>query len=170
MDRWGAALYGEPCRECGFTWTLPEDAAVAIIAELPRAYAQLLSGASGTEQLPELGWSVCAYVCHVADNFRIWAERLAGALAGSAAIGAYDQDLLATARGYEQIPLAAAQWSLDRSVAEWLDVVVRSDAASTRLVHPERGEMTLLDVALANAHDAVHHQWDIERTLRTTSG
>ena len=34
------------------------------------------------------------------------------------------------------------------------------------LIHPERGEMELLDVVVANTHDAHHHLWDIERTLR----
>ena len=31
------------------------------------------------------------------------------------------------------------------------------------LIHPERGEMALLDVVRANTHDAQHHLWDIER-------
>jgi len=33
------------------------------------------------------------------------------------------------------------------------------------LVHPERGEQTVLDVVGSNAHDAYHHRWDIERSL-----
>lgn len=27
MEAWGAALYGNPCRECGFDWSIsPQDA------------------------------------------------------------------------------------------------------------------------------------------------
>ena len=34
------------------------------------------------------------------------------------------------------------------------------------LIHPDRGELSLPDVVLANAHDGFHHQWDIDRSLR----
>jgi hypothetical protein len=168
MDAWGAPLYGEPCRECGFSFTLDLDAAVSLIADLPDSYAALLSGASGAERFPGLGWSAGAYVCHVADNLRIWAERLAGTEGGSVPIGAYDENLLAEARGYEHIPLAASLWSLRRSVAEWLEVVARYRTSPVILVHPERGELTLHDFALANAHDSFHHRWDIGRSLGVT--
>jgi hypothetical protein len=33
------------------------------------------------------------------------------------------------------------------------------------LVHPERGPQLLVDVVRSNAHDAFHHQWDIQRAL-----
>ena len=34
------------------------------------------------------------------------------------------------------------------------------------LVHPERGEQTLIDVVRSNAHDAYHHGWDIKWSLQ----
>jgi HEAT repeat protein len=33
------------------------------------------------------------------------------------------------------------------------------------LVHPERGLQSLVEVVRSNAHDAFHHQWDIQRAL-----
>jgi hypothetical protein len=141
--------------------------AVTVISSLPSGYARLLIGATGNEQHPELDWSVSAYVSHVGDNLRIWAERLAGIAAGaSPVVGGYDENELARARGYTGIPLQAAQWSLSRSVAGWQQAVGLSRRTGIVLIHPERGELTLPDVVLANAHDGFHHQWDIDRSLR----
>lgn len=166
MNRWGPSVYGEPCRECGFAWSTPYGEAVRLVAGLPAAYRSALAGATGTERMPGLDWSVGAYVCHVGDNLRIWAERLMGVASGaSPEVGGYDQAALAAARHYEQIPLGAARWSLERSVDDWLDAVGRWPREGTALIHPERGALTLVDVAAANAHDALHHEWDIRRIL-----
>jgi hypothetical protein len=43
--------------------------------------------------------------------------------------------------------------------------VGQSRRQGTVVVHPERGPLTLGDVVGANAHDAFHHGWDIERIL-----
>lgn len=167
MSEWGASVYGNPCHQCGFSWTAGVGSAVTVISSLPSGYARLLIGATGNEQHPELDWSVSAYVSHVGDNLRIWAERLAGIAAGaSPVVGGYDENELARARGYTGIPLQAAQWSLSRSVAGWQQAVGLSRRTGIVLIHPERGELTLPDVVLANAHDGFHHQWDIDRSLR----
>ena len=56
------------------------------------------------QRLPDLAWPAVAYVCHVSDNLRIWAERLAGLAAGDThPVPPYDQDLLARARSYDEI-------------------------------------------------------------------
>ena len=167
MAAWGPSLYGDPCRQCGFAWSIGFDDGVAIVAGLPDAYGGLVSGASGNERHPDLGWSVAEYVCHVADNLRIWAERLVGAVEGDPPeVGGYDENELADARHYESIPLRAATWSLARAAADWVDVVVHPGRTGTVIVHPDRGRLTLADVVRSNAHDAFHHQWDIQRTLQ----
>jgi hypothetical protein len=166
MADWGPSLYGDPCRECGFVWGVSSQDAIVLVVNLPGAYAHVISGASGNERHPDLGWSVAEYVCHVADNLRIWAERLMGVVNGaSSEVGGYDENELADARNYERIPLQAAMWSLARSVDDWQIAVGRSRPSGPVLVHPERGEQSLSDVVRANAHDAFHHQWDIGRTL-----
>jgi hypothetical protein len=43
---------------------------------LPDLIDELVVGATGTEQLPDLGWNVSGYIAHMTDNTRIWAERL----------------------------------------------------------------------------------------------
>jgi len=78
MDRWAGALYGDPCRECGFAFSTGLDESLAYIDGISDRYSALLAGANGTERHSDLSWSVGSYVCHVGDNLRIWAERLAG--------------------------------------------------------------------------------------------
>ena len=169
MNDWGAAVYGDPCRGCGYRWSISSPDAIALVSDLPFAYQGILSDRSGGEQLPGLDWTVTEYVSHVADNLRIWAERLMGVVNGAPPlVGSYSENELAVARNYTDIPLPAAMWSLSRSVEDWLTSVGTSPDAGVVLVHPERGELTLRDVVVANAHDAVHHQWDIERTLRAS--
>jgi len=34
------------------------------------------------------------------------------------------------------------------------------------MAHPERGAIDLDEIVRSNAHDAAHHVWDIERSLR----
>jgi hypothetical protein len=169
MSEWGRTTYGDPCRGCGFRWTITQDDAVASVASTTAALVTLLAGADGSQTHPDRAWSVGAYVCHIADNLRIWAERLAGLAAGDPRpVARYDQDLLALARHYDGIALAGALWSLEWATREWTDAVALASAAGVTLVHPDRGEQTLLDVTLSNAHDASHHYWDIRRTLEGT--
>jgi hypothetical protein len=125
-----------------------------------------LETTDGSQRHPDLAWSAGAYVCHVTDNLRIWAERLAGiALGADATITPYDADLLADARRYESIPLESALWSLRQAVRTWTDSVDLANHHMVVLNHPERGGQKVADVCLNNAHDAFHHGWDIERTL-----
>jgi hypothetical protein len=170
VSDWATSTYGNPCRECGFQWTLSLDDAKAQMALVPASFATVVSSASGNERHPDLAWSVADYVSHVADNLRIWAERLMGVVLGaSPVVGGYDESELAQARNYAAIPLAAALWSLRVATAEWLKAVESSNCVGTVLIHPQRGEMDLTAVALANAHDALHHRWDIERILHVAA-
>ncbi len=125
-----------------------------------------LDGCDGTARAPGLGWDARSYVCHVADNLRIWAERMVAAIdVAEHAVAAYDADLLATARRYRAIPLRAALWTLEQSVGGWLSAVEDSRSAEVVLLHPDRGRLQLVDVASANAHDAYHHVHDVRRSL-----
>jgi hypothetical protein len=179
---WGPTTYGGPCAECGFSWTTDLDDSVALVSKVPTTYARMLQGASGDERPDPAAWTATAYVCHVGDNLRIWAERLAGIIrGGSPDVGGYDQDALAAARRYGSISLPAALWSLSRSVDDWLEVVAEFAPESAAepvaespagaqppqpvLVHSERGPQSLVEVVRNNAHDAFHHQWDIQRAL-----
>jgi hypothetical protein len=167
VNDWGQRVYGDPCRECGFRWGSGLDSAVTLVAATPATFAELLAGSDGTERHPSLEWSAVDYVCHVGDNFRIWAERLMGIVGGaSPQIASYDENELARVRSYASVPLPAALWSLRRAASDWVTAVQASPQTGTVLIHPERGDLTLSDVADANAHDAFHHQRDIELILQ----
>jgi hypothetical protein len=99
MNAWGRDTYGHPCRECGYRWDLDPDDAAAVVADAVGSFREALGDGDGTARHPDLAWSAGEYVCHVVDNLRIWAERLAGATLGPARpVTVYDADLLATAR------------------------------------------------------------------------
>lgn len=166
VSEWGAATYGDPCRECGFAWRLATDEAVAIISSAPAAYSEVLRGASGYESAPELAWNLVGYVAHVADNLRIWGERLAAAAGPGDAVTlvSYDSDALAEARRYDSLPLSGVLWGLSEAVASWERAWSRADPARS-FVHPDRGRIAAEDIARTNAHDVVHHQFDLRRCL-----
>lgn len=168
-EAWGPALYGDPCRECGYEWSTSASEAIGVIVALPDRWRLLLSGSDGTQHAidsPGLTWSARSYVWHVGDNLRIWAERLVGALdGGQADVPGYDQDLLASAREYEASSLAGALWALDAAARDWVPVVERAIAHGARLRHARRGAQSAEQVAHNNAHDAWHHEHDIRRIL-----
>jgi hypothetical protein len=166
MSRWHRERYGDPCAQCGFAWAVDLEGALDAVAAIPGAISSLCELARGDERRDGLEWPVVAYVCHVGDNLRISAERLVGAPTGSALeVTPYDQDRLAAARRYEGVPLAGALWALARAAEDWRHAVTDAAGRAVLLVHPIYGELTVLDVARGNAHDAEHHRWDIERIL-----
>jgi hypothetical protein len=166
VESWGAARYGDPCRECGYDWSLSTAAALDLVAAVPARYAALLGDADGSARHPELEWTAGGYVAHVVDNLRIWAERLAGAsLGGSPDVPGYDEQLLAAARRYDALPVAGSLWSLQRAVDAWLAAVERAVAEDVELRHEARGVQRVSDVVRNNAHDAFHHEWDIRRSV-----
>lgn len=166
MNEWDRSVYGDPCRECGFNWSMSQADAISLVANIPKRYDELLDGRAASLRHPDLSWSAGAYVCYVVDNLRIWAERLAGvALGATGPVGPYDQDDLAQVRNYSRIPLEAGLWSLTRAVAVWHDAVALATDRQVILEHPERGSLGVTDVVRSIAHDAHHHAWDIQRSV-----
>lgn len=166
VSEWGRARYGDPCRDCGYDWSIDSDGAAEVVAVAPARYADLLAGRDGSQRHPDLSWSAGTYVCHVGDNLRIWAERLAALASGATGpVAPYDENALARARAYHAIPIQGALWSLGRAAADWTQAVAMAHERMVVLDHPERGEQDVLEVTRMNAHDTYHHQWDIERSI-----
>jgi hypothetical protein len=166
VELWGAALFGDPCRACGFDWSLTPTEALRWVSGWGPRLAETVSDAHGSERRVSGGWSITEYVCHVGDNLRQWAERLQSALlAQQFKVAGYDPDALAAARGYAALPLAAAAWSSELAAAAWVDVAGRAVDQGISLRHATRGPQRAADVARNNCHDAYHHLWDIKQIL-----
>lgn len=164
MEPWGAMNFGDPCGECGFEWSLAPEEGLAWMADLESHIRSAAGVALGCERLD--GWSVSEYVSHVGDNLRQWAERVqAVRLTHIAAVGGYDPDALAAARGYEQLALPAAIWSAIRSADAWSQVLRDALAEGVELHHATRGLQRAEDIVRNNTHDAYHHVWDIQRIV-----
>jgi hypothetical protein len=133
---------------------------------LPDSIEELVVGATGAERLATLGWNVSGYVAHMTDNTRIWAERLIAVARGADAhVVAYDDNLLAEARRYNDLALTGARWSLGVAVESWLHAVAEAQEAGVVMLHAQRGPMEVSDVVASNAHDSYHHCWDVTRIL-----
>lgn len=164
MEPWGARLFGDPCRECGFGWSMTAEQALSWMQGAPNLFAAATRAAQGTER--GAGWSVREYVSHVGDNLRQWAERVQGArLTGRVDVAGYNPDELALARGYASVPLEAALWSMQLSVEAWLQVLRSAMAERLVLQHSTRGLQRAEDIIRNNTHDAHHHLWDVNGIL-----
>lgn len=119
------------------------------------------------ERLTSTSWSISGYVCHIADNLRIWAERLQGTLrSNDREISGHDPDDLATERRYESIPLSSALWSLEISCNAWVESLKSALNQQVELRHSSRGLQRAEDIGRNNVHDANHHLWDIAEALK----
>lgn len=146
-------------------WTVAISDVVALIADAPAIYADLLRDVTGAEGTPELDWNVGGYVSHVANNVRIWAERLVAATVYQPlVVSSYDADALGVARRYNNVQLSGALWGLREAVDSWQRAWTLGGEGRV-VVHPDRGHITAEDVARRNAHDVFHHQHDIRRCL-----
>ena len=140
VDSWGAPLYGDPCRECGFTWATELARSISLMLDMPDTVDRLVLDATGKERLPDLGWNVCGYIAHMTDNTRIWAERLTAVARGADAhVIPYNPDLLAEARHYNEVALQGTSWSFRIAVANWLGAVEEAKPAGVVMLHSERG-------------------------------
>lgn len=138
-----------------------------LIAGAPVRYRELTEGLVGSEHPPGASWTVAGYVAHVADNVRIWAERLGGLARGEGRVVPFDQDALAEVRGYGSLPLEAVLFSFERAAVDWAaiweEVTERDDLV---LHHPEMGAQPMRGVVALVAHDVAHHAFDLGRVQR----
>ncbi len=166
-NAWWIGEWGNPCRECGFDWSQSPETAIATVEALPDEFDALLAGRTGGEQAPDATWTAKAYVFHVGDNLRIFAERLEGVFAGGpTTLAAYDQDELAAARNYDAMSLQSALWSVRTATATWAAAARESLRRPTTYQHAERGELNAAEITRGLAHDALHHLLDVTRALR----
>ncbi len=151
---------------------MPLSQADRTISDGPDYYRALLSSADPSLRAPGATWSSREYAWHVADNLRIWGERIMGLSLGvTGPVSTYDPDRLAEVRGYEHLPVAAVFWSLDRAVNDWQEALrTMGDAPDLVLTHPLRGDEPISAVRRWVAHETHHHGYDIRRAAPDNSG
>jgi hypothetical protein len=136
------------------------------VEDAPSRFAALLSERDGTEQHPDLSWNARAYVAHVSDATRIWAERVAGAALGATEpVMPYEEDDLGAVRGYEGLALQGALWSLERAIGDWREAEALAATSQGVLLHPEQGQLSLGEVRRIVVHEIEHHAFDLTRIL-----
>ncbi len=162
MNDFLRAAYGDPCRGCGFEWSISPDSCAAIVSDAPARFRTVLDGHDGQKFHSSLKWNATAYVVHVADVLRIWSDRIAAvALGPSEPVVPYDEDRLGDARGYLGLALSGALWSLERAVGDWQAAEQLAATVELFLVHPEQGPLPLDDVRRIMAHEIEHHIADL---------
>jgi hypothetical protein len=153
------------CEACGFSWLTDAEQALRAVEHAPGRFAELLAGKDGTVAPAPRVWSPSAYVWHVSDLVRAWAERLHSLASDpQAAWAGFDPDELARARHYDALPQVSGPWAVARSV-DALRQSLGSVAIDTAFVHPEWGSGTVADALRWLAHEAVHHELDVRRGL-----
>jgi hypothetical protein len=153
------------CAECGFSWSTAGDRALVEVTDGPARFARLLDERDASVVPAPLVWSPSAYVWHVGDVVRAWAERLHSL--GSdppAAWAGFDPDEVARARRYDALPASTGPWALARSV-DALVLSLEALSIGTPFVHPEWGNGTVEDALRWLAHETVHHELDVRRGL-----
>src|SRR5471030_1236199 len=139
MNEFLRVAYGDPCRNCGFDWSVEPATCVAIVSTAPARFRALLAGHAGQKAYTTLQWNATAYVVHVADVLRIWADRVAAAALGATdPVVPYDEGRLGDVRGYVSLPLLGAFWSLERAVGDWWAAEKLAEPAIVTLTHPEQ--------------------------------
>jgi hypothetical protein len=140
--------------------------AVDAVRRIPDAFTEVCRGATGDERDGRRTWNVTSYVAHVADNLRMWSERLEGArLSGRPEVVGYDPDVLAAARHYDKFRLDGVLWSLRWASVAWCEALEAGLRDGTVLRLLTRGAQPAAEIARNNAHDAVHHLWDVRGIL-----
>lgn len=152
----------ERCPTCDWNWSVSTENALDAIARAPDRYAELLDGRDGMAEPADGGWNATAYLWHLTDLARSWAERWVQlrAMAGSLLVG-WDPDVLAEARNYSALPTAAADWALRDAVSSFIAQCSRVDFDAT-FEHGEWGQGSVADAIRWLGHEFVHHQLDVD--------
>jgi hypothetical protein len=139
------------------------DLAIAQIADLPRSFRDAVAGLS-REQFDTAyrpgGWTVRQVVHHVPDSHMNSYVRFKLALTESEpTIKPYDEALWANLADSQETPVEVSLTLLEALHHRWIVLLrsMRTKDFARRLLHPERGAMTLDDMVWLYAWHGRHH-------------
>jgi hypothetical protein len=147
----------ERCEQCGFDpSTVTFEGALAIVEDAPDRWATAMPTARSVEL-----WSPVGYLWHVVDVLRIGAERFWSlTLDPTAPLPPWDADELARARSYEEQSVAVGLQCLRAAAPLWAGAAL-SCPPDVRAPHAELGTVGRDDFLFRNAHEVVHHLYDV---------
>src|SRR5690348_5172792 len=100
----------DTCAECGFDWTAPREAVIAVVASGPDSARAALQGVPQVDLRRGDRWSAAMYLWHLVDVVRIGTERLMTLVLDPAAgIPCWDENALAEARRYPQLSVVVGE-------------------------------------------------------------
>lgn len=148
------------CVECGFVPPASVEAAIAVVE---RSVDELIAAAEGAKPTgPDDGsWSAAQYLWHVVDVLRFGVERIitisvdpdAGAMPWDA-----DEMMQVRSRSPHSVPVGVE--ALRYAASQWVAVARLAPEFGTT-EHPALGGISLLESLTRNAHEVVHHTFDI---------
>ncbi len=137
--------------------------ALEAVASAPDRFHAAFDVESLTRAVAETAWNPAQYLWHVVDVIRYGTERLL-ALDLDAANGAmaWDADEAMHLRRRSPMSIVVGLAALELAVRQWA-VVAESVSDEKQIRHPEFGMMDALLMCRRNAHEVVHHEWDVRR-------
>lgn len=149
------------CPACGFDWSIDPGSALTLIESTPDGLQAALAGKDGMKQPADGSWNATAYLWHLTDLARSWAERWVQIceMPGSRLVG-WDPDELAEVRRYTTLPTSPALWAV-RSAVETFVEVTALVTMDTPFEHGDWGRGNVADGLRWLGHEFHHHTQDV---------
>jgi hypothetical protein len=149
------------CSECEFSWSMPLDDAIALVAHAPTTFGNVADRPDAKKRPEPQVWSPAEYLWHMVDVIRIGTERLwIAMLDPGAGIPCWDADALADVRQYSALSPRVGLRALHEAVQSWSAAAAQISPEAT-VEHPEFGTLSAADIIRRNAHEVHHHLFDI---------
>jgi hypothetical protein len=154
------------CEECLFDWEeLDFEDLVGQCVRGVAVFGGVLSQVDPAAAVEPGLWSASRYVWHTVDVLRFGTERLWTLSADpSFGVPSWDENVVAETRCYDELSPVVGLIALISAVRTWRTAALEAPHnVSTR--HPEAGAICAFDIVQRNAHEVVHHLWDVQRGL-----
>jgi hypothetical protein len=154
------------CPQCGFDWTLPDEVAVDIVANVTGRFSRAFAGRDGPRYGLAGTWSPREYLWHVVDGLRHATEDLwMLALDPDAGLTPWRQHDFMVARSAAPMSLRVGLLALAVASGEWLRAA-QDAPADVSSWHPENGWVYRGWILRWTAHEVIHHELDIRWGLK----